>query len=166
VSNPPVVCDTSVLLYLGRIGQFDLLPAIFASICVPESVVLELDMGRLLRRDTVDPRSLAWATIVSVTQPMIDALPPNRLGTGERDTIAYAQAHHTHTFAVGLDDLQARQVAESIGLTVVGTLGVLVRAKRAGLIPAVEPLVDAVTAEGFRLGSGLYQAVLELAGEI
>ena len=53
-----VVCDTSILLYLGRIGHLDLLPALFAPIYIPEQVVLELDMGRLwLCRD------FTWPTI-------------------------------------------------------------------------------------------------------
>jgi len=54
-----IVCDTTVLLYLGRIGQSDLLPTLFSSVYVPEQVLLELDMGRLLHPDTINPRSLA-----------------------------------------------------------------------------------------------------------
>ena len=89
----PIVCDTTILLYLGRIGQIGLLPALFDPVWVPETVGLELDMGRLLRRDTVDPKALPWATLVSVSQTMIDALPPNRLGPGELAVIAFAYAH-------------------------------------------------------------------------
>ena len=62
----PIVCDTTVLLYPDRIGLLDLLPALFAPVYVPEQVLLELDMGRLSRRDTVNPRNLAWARRVSV----------------------------------------------------------------------------------------------------
>jgi len=130
---------------------------------IPEPVILELDMGRMLRSDTVNPRNLAWATPVSVTQAMIDALPPNRLGVGERAVIAYACAGDG--YAAGLDDLRARQLAESVGLKVVGTLGTLVRAKRAGLISAVQPLLDEVIFQGFRLNPELYRDVLALAGE-
>ena len=65
----------------------------------------------------------------------------------------------------GLDDFRARQLAEELGLNVVGTLGVLLRAKRSGLLPAVKPTMDDVVSQGFRLAPDLYQAVLELAGE-
>lgn len=161
--EPPIVCDTTVLLYLGRIGQIDLLPLLFDPIWVPESVVLELDMGRLLRRDTVDPRSLGWTTLVSVPQAMIDSLPANRLGRGEQEVIAQASAHQGAV--AGLDDLRARQLAESLGLTVAGTLGLLLRAKRAGMVPVVRPLVDAVVTQGFHVNPTLYRDILELAGE-
>ena len=164
MSKQPLVCDTTIPLYLGRVGQIDLLPALFAPVHVPEQVFLELDMGRVLRTDTINPRSLVWVELVSVSQALVDSLPPNRLGTGERAVIAYAQAHRG--YVAGMDDLQARQLAEAIGLKVTGTLGILLRAKQAGLIPAVKPLVDDVTAQGFRLSLELHREMLGLAGEI
>jgi len=159
----PIVCDTTVLLYPSRIGLLDLLPTLFASIYVPEQVMLELDMGRLFRQDTVNPRNLPWAKPVSVPQAMIGDLPANRLGTGERAVIAYANVHHG--MIAGLDDRQARQLAESLGLEIVGTLGILLRAKQADLIPAVRPSLDAAIDQGFRVTSDLYQDVLRLAKE-
>lgn len=63
-----IVCDTTVLLYLGRIGHLELIPALFAPVHVPEQVVLELDMGRLTRSDTVDPRDVGWASVVPVSR--------------------------------------------------------------------------------------------------
>ena len=54
MTERPIVCDTTVLLYPGRVGLLDVLPALFASVCVPEQVLLELDMGRLSRSDTVE----------------------------------------------------------------------------------------------------------------
>jgi predicted nucleic acid-binding protein len=163
VSKQPLVCDTTIPLYLGRIGQIDLLPALFAPVYIPEQVCLELDMGRVLRADTVNPRSLVWAELVSVSQVLIDSLPPNRLGTGERAVIAYAQANRG--YVAGMDDSRARQLAEAIGLKVTGTLGILLRAKQAGLISTVRPLVDDITAQGFHLSPELHRDVLELAGE-
>jgi len=66
---------------------------------------------------------------------------------------------------VGLDDLQARRLAEELGLTVIGTLGILLRAKQAALLPTVRPLIHALIALGFHLAPDLYQTVLDLAGE-
>ena len=163
MSRSPLVCDTTVLLYLGRIGCAHLIPALFAPVYVLELVVLELDMGRLWRPDTFNPREWAWIQVVSVSQDAINALPPNRLGPGERSVIAYARSQYG--CVAGLDDLQARRLAEELGLAVVGTLGILLRARRAGLILSVRPLLDALIAEGFRIDADLYQEVLNLAGE-
>lgn len=160
----PIVCDTTLWLYLGRIRRIELLPGLFAPIYVPETVLLELDMGRLLRADTLDPRTLTWAIPVNVTRNDLALLPSNRLGTGERVTIAYAYAHQV--IMAGLDDLRARQLAELLGLHVIGTPGVLLRAKRAGLLRVVRPELDALVLQGFRLSSDLYSEVLELAEEV
>lgn len=63
------------------------------------------------------------------------------------------------TTVAGLDDLQARIFAESLGLIVAGTLGVILKAKHAGLISTVKPLLDALIPQGFRIGPELYQDV-------
>jgi predicted nucleic acid-binding protein len=162
MTEHPIVCDTTILLYLGRVGRADLLPTLFSPVYVPEEVLLELDMGRRSRRDTVNPRDFAWATTVAVSQDELGALPPNRLGPGEQAVISYA-LHQGYT--AGLDDLQAHLLAESLNITVVGTLGILLRAKQKGLISTVRPLMDAVIAQGFLLDLNLYQDVLRLANE-
>ena len=88
-----LVCDTSLLLYLGRMENENLLHALFEKVYVTEQVALELDAGRLLRSDTINPRLFDWITLVSISQEKIDTLPPNRFGIGEQSVIAYAKIH-------------------------------------------------------------------------
>jgi hypothetical protein len=116
-----------------------------------------------MRQDTLDPRALDWAVIVSVAGPDLEALPPNSLGIGERAVIAYGRANPA--VWAGLDDRQARDLAEDLGLDVVGTLGVLLRAKQAALISAMRPFLEALRAVGFRMGDTLYAEALQLAAE-
>lgn len=66
---------------------------------------------------------------------------------------------------VVLDDALARRVAETVGLPLTGTLGLLLDARRAGLIQALGPLLDQLQALKFRVASHTRAAVLELAGE-
>ena len=158
-----LVCDTTVLLYLERIGQTRLLPLLFEAVRVPEPVLVELDMGRLIRTDTIDPRKIAWMQIVRVSDQELLNLPPNRLGTGERAAIAHAKT--LKRGKVGLDDRQAREMAASLHVKVIGTLGILLLAKRHDLIPSLRPCLDALQCEGFRMNSQLVQEALQLAGE-
>lgn len=53
-----------------------------------------------------------------------------------------------------------------MGLNVTGTFGVLLRAKREGIIDSVRELVDAIMADGFHASEGLRKLVLEKAGEL
>lgn len=163
MSKTPLICNTSPLLYLGRIGHLHVVSSLFEPVYVPEQVALELDAGRLLRRDTVDPRQFAGTRLVTIPQVEIDALPSNWLGLGEQAVIAYARKHPDVTAA--LDDLQARLLAQSLGLVVVGIVGILLRAKQAGLVSAVSPLLESLHQEGFHLHANLYAEALRLAKE-
>src|SRR2546425_2173190 len=161
--GPAIVSNTSPLLYLGRIGQLGLLPHLFSQVCVPEQVALELDAGRLIRSDTPDPRQLPWAKVVSVTAAMTVALPANILGLGERATIAYAVANGN--MMVALDDRRARLLAQQLGVPVVGLVGILLKAKKAGVLPVVKPHLDVARTYGFRLHPATYAQAPHLAGE-
>ena len=63
------------------------------------------------------------------------------------------------------DDLEARRVAAAEGIRVVGTLGLLVRGKRAGFLDAVGPILNAMLALGLRVSPDLIEETLTLAGE-
>ncbi len=163
MNKSAIVCDTSVLLYLGRINHAYLLPALFETIAVPESVMLELDVGRLQRPDTMDPRNLEWVIPVKITPSEINTLPSNRLGRGERTVIAYAHAYKA--CIAGLDDLQARLFAEGLGVKVIGTIGILIKAKLTGVVPSIRELLQSLQQEGFHLSAELYKEALHLVGE-
>lgn len=63
------------------------------------------------------------------------------------------------------DDLPARRLAKTLGLSIVGTAGLALLAKRKGLVPLVRPVLDALRAKGFRLRQDVYEEILETSGE-
>lgn len=158
-----IICDTSVWLYLGRVGQIDLLRQLYPTVYTTETVCWELDNGRLSRADTPDPRLFSWIRIVQPEPQELNDLPANRLGPGERSVLAYAHRHQLQV--VGLDDRQARNMAQRLGLSVTGTLGVLLRAKEAGLIPTIRPMLRSIQDEGFHVSEELLKFMLQRAGE-
>ncbi|GAC1299772.1 MAG: hypothetical protein NVSMB1_26410 [Polyangiales bacterium] len=85
------------------------------------------------------------------------------LGPGERAAIALARSRRSGLLL--LDDGLARRHARLLGLTISGTLGVLLRAKQAGLLPSVGPKVAELERLGFRLAVSTRDAVLRLAEE-
>jgi len=64
-----------------------------------------------------------------------------------------------------LDDALARQYARMLNLRLTGTLGVLLKAKKAGLLPALAPVLERLQPLRFRIDPETRQAVLRLAGE-
>ena len=148
--SEPAVTDSTCLIALEQVGHLDLLPALFDPIHAPPAV--ERECGGVPRWITV--ATPADSTLVTALEMTID--------DGEAETIALALEHH---WRVILDDLQARAVAEQMGLTLIGTVGILVRAKRAGLLGEVGPVLQDLGNSGFYLSEPLTREVLFLAGE-
>lgn len=79
------------------------------------------------------------------------------LGRGEEEVIALALELGAEYVVV--DDLAARRSAQELGVRVIGTVGVLVAAKRRGAISSVLPLLGSLREEGFRLSDEVLDAV-------
>jgi predicted nucleic acid-binding protein len=103
-----------------------------------------------------------WIQVVpdpSIPKPIVDW----GLDADESAVLALA-LEHPGSQAI-LDDLAARRCAGSLGIATQGTLGLMLVAKRLGLIPEVRPLIDAVRRAGFYVSDRLVQRVLRAAGE-
>ncbi len=158
-----IICDATVWLYLGLLSQVDLLNRLYDRVITTETVCRELDAGRLNRQNILDPRHLPWVTLVEAEAQSIAALPENRLGPGEQSILAYALDHHIPI--VGLDDRQAREFAGRLGLHVIGTVGLLLKARRDGLLMSLRPLLTQLRQEGFYLSESLEEFALRQANE-
>ncbi len=145
-----VVADSACLIALERIDALDILPALFREVLIPPAVGCEFGVG------------CSWLKIHSpADRRIIDSL-KLLVDDGEAEAIALASELAA---VVILDDRQARRVARDLGLRILGTLGCLLRAKQAGVIPAVGPTLDAIEREGFYLTEDLKAETLRLAGE-
>ena len=82
---------------------------------------------------------------------------------GEASAIALALETADNT--VILDDWKARKLAERLGLSVTGTLGVIIRAKNTGLIQSIKPYLERIRETNFRISEELEQIALKEANE-
>lgn len=85
--------------------------------------------------------------------------------TGDLQLVRQAALLRRGGDLVLVDDLKWRQAARRLGLSVKGTLGVLVDAKRSGLFDAVGPLLRSLQESGFRISPEVSVEVLLTAGE-
>jgi uncharacterized protein len=159
LSRRIVVSDAGPLISLGRLDLLSVLPALFASVQVPEQVLREC----AARPNNADAARITIAMQTGWVLPCgMQAVEPSPLGRGERAAIARALS-----IGAGLltDDHAARVHAQSLQLAVTGTLGVLIRAKRAGLLASVAPQIELLRASGQRFGKDVVGLVLAAAGE-
>ncbi|MFT5241506.1 MAG: putative nucleic acid-binding protein [Kiritimatiellia bacterium] len=156
------ICDTSPLQYLHQLRLLHVLRELFGGIIIPPAVVEELAEGKRRGIDLPDIGVLDW---VSVREPRsIAALPlASNLGAGEAEVLMLAL--ESDDAIVIIDDLLARGTASALDVQVKGTLGILLDAKRRGLIEAVKPHLDRLQELNFRLAPQTRVAVLDLADE-
>jgi predicted nucleic acid-binding protein len=150
-----VVSNSSPLIALAGIQRLDLLPAIFESVLIPPAVAREISPSI--------PALMPWLRIQAPSVLPPGPLLRRRLGAGEREALALAIELGADWII--LDDLPARRSAEAAGLNVIGTLGMLVAAKRAFLLQAIRPELDALVRTSFFLSPQLYDELLRLADE-
>ncbi len=157
-----VVSDAGPLIYLGAVGHLSILRALFDRVVVPEAVWHEVVVVGADRPGAAATRAATWIQVMHADARAVLPL-RDRLDPGEAEAIVLASAVHADLLLI--DDQAGREMAAELGLTIVGTLGVLVRAKRSGLLPAVRPIIEAIVALGFRATPDLIERVATLAGE-
>ncbi len=158
---PEVFANTTPLQYLHRLGRLDWLRDFYGRVVVPEPVAAELAAGLQLGANVPDVRAISWIEVRAV--PEADEAFPNFIHRGEAAVMTFARS--SGDALILMDDGLARIHARRLGLRLTGTLGVILRAKREGLIPAVEPMLRQLQSEGFRMAPATFAKVLRLAGE-
>jgi len=156
------ICDTTPIQYLYQLGLLDLLREFFGRITLPEAVAAELAEGRRIGVALPQADNLEWVDVRSVSVPSLLRLARD-LGPGESEVLALALERPGSCIIT--DDRLARELARRLRIPLTGTLGLLLRAKKAVLVSSVAPLIDRLDALGFRLDPQTRAGVLELAGE-
>ncbi|MBM4350123.1 MAG: DUF3368 domain-containing protein [Deltaproteobacteria bacterium] len=140
----PTVIDTSSLIALEKINLLQILCKIYKEVVIPESVIKEF--GNL---------SLPCLSIRKVESNLLKLLITDlNLGKGEAEAIALASQKG---LKVIIDDSKARKVAENMGLKLTGTIGVLLRAERLGLIDSAQEKVKELREKGFYVSEELLE---------
>jgi uncharacterized protein len=151
-----VVSDSSPVTSLLQIGEGDLLAALFGRVIIPRSVRAELLRFHSSLPDYLEPRDVQ-------DQQTADALARD-LDRGEAEAIVLAK--EAGADYILMDEKRGRAAAELRGLTVIGLLGVLLMAKKAGHVHAVGALIAELKSKaGFFVSEAVERIILAAAGE-
>lgn len=158
----PVISNNSPLVGLLGIDLLFLLQELYTEVWIPRKVEQEfLKKEPIVRRKVLE--NAPWIKTVDLMDPQT-AEAYVGLDEGEAEALALAIEHDARLIL--LDEKKGRRRAKEIGLTVEGTLGVLLEAKTEGLIVAIKPLLIQLRANGMRMSDLLINRVLQEAGEI
>ena len=158
-----IVSDTTPISELAKVDHLNLLPKLFGKVVIPQGVFDELQVGEHPAAQLV--QNLSWLEVVTVdNQQLVRELQQSfKLDLGESEAIALAEEISASQLLI--DERAARKVAMAQKLPLIGTVGILLLAKRRGLLDSVKDVLDEMQEQGMRISDRLYVQVLTLAQE-
>lgn len=149
------VINAGPLIALSLIGRLDLLPSLFREFWIPEAVFHEVTVAGLDRPGAAELTDAVWQARIQPT-PESDPLLVAELDPGEAAVISLARAH-SPCWAV-IDEKRGRRIAHQIyRLPVKGTAGLLVQAKRQGLLKDLRVTLMDLRREGYFLSDAVIE---------
>ena len=154
-----VLSNTTPLIALAGINSLELLHQLYGSIIIPSAVKAEL-IGEPEKSAVANS---SWIVIKHISQEERKRDFRARLHTGEVEVMILAEEMCADL--VIMDDYAAKKTAKFMGMKTTGTLGILIQAKKQGLIQEVKPLMESLIAQGLYVSEKIQRLVLREAEE-
>ena len=157
-----VVVNASPLICLFKGGFEELFPALFKDVAVPEAVIKEV-----MAKGTVD---FAAQTLISqswISRVGDVAIDPRvaswDLGAGESAVLSFTLKNPK--YCAIMDDREARRCAMVLQCHYIGTLGIIVLAKKRGMIRSVRETLGKIQNAGLWISETLVNEICRKLGE-
>ena len=164
MSAPLLVADSGPLIALARLDLLAVPARLFGELLVTATVWREVTREPRAADHAALSAAFDGGLLIVVDDPthIPAALAEAQLDDGERSALALALLRNA---VVLVDERRGRACAAGLGLSVLGTLGLLIRAREQGLVDRVRPLADALLASGYFLARPLVDRALASIGE-
>lgn len=147
-----IIADTSCLIILSKIGELAILRKLYGEILITKTI--QKEFGKKLPK---------WINIAGIHDIERQKILELQVDEGEASAITLALEYPDSTLI--LDDLKARKVAERLGINYTGTIGVIIKAKRGGIIPSVKNILNKIKKTNFRISEDIEKAAIRAANE-
>lgn len=156
------VVNASPFIFLSRGNRLDLLHDICGRILIPQAVADEILLN--------GPTDISAQTLMNDNRFEVKPSPPiphaiARWGLGHGESSVLALAYLTPRLLVVIDDLAGRRCALTLGMRVRGTLGIVLLAKRRGIIPSARSVMEELIGSGLYLSAAILDEALKRVGE-
>ncbi len=147
-----ILSDTSCLILLEKIGELELLNKVFGEILITQEIADEYGL-----------KLPEWISIQNSANKNYQKILEASVDKGEASAIALAV--ELVDCLLIIDDLKGRNLAETLGIKITGTLGVILEAKLSGKIDSVKPLLAKIKQTDFHFSEELEKKILAKANE-
>ncbi len=147
-----ILSDTSCLIILSRIQQLDLLQKLFGNVIITKQVADEY-------KDSLP----AWIDVVELDNTKVFDFLSHQLDIGESSSIAKALEYEDALLII--DEAKGRKISKNFNINIIGTIGVIVKAKKLGLIPLARPIIEQLIYNGFRISDEFLDIIFSTLNE-
>jgi predicted nucleic acid-binding protein len=147
-----ILSDTSCLIILSRIHQLDLLQKLFGNVIITKQVADEY-------KDSLP----AWIDVVELDNTKVFDFLSHQLDIGESSSIAMALEYEDALLII--DEAKSRKISKNFNINIIGTIGVIIKAKKQGIIPQARPIIDQLIFSGFRISDEFLDIIFSTLNE-
>lgn len=159
-----VISDTTPIISLLKINRIELLRELFGDVLIPESVFFELTANPVFQEEIEIIKNCSFIKHVAVDNQL--AVTEIRYSTGldlgESEAIVFARDNNVDLLL--MDEVKGRRIAAEMGLSISGTIGVLIAAYNAGMLTKTEIMncADILRSNNRHISAKLYKQLLEI----
>jgi len=152
-----IIGDSSALVALAVVNQLGLLEKLYDKLYIPQAVFDEVTQVGKPQSDKLRQFLQSRVKRVDLTLTQLG------LGLGELEAITLYKELDADVLLI--DDNRAKKYASLNGVKVIGSLGVLIKAKEEGHIEKVKTFLDELQKSEVYISHKLIEKVLEICGE-
>jgi predicted nucleic acid-binding protein len=154
-----LIADSSALITLSIIKKLEILEKLFGDVFIPQAVFNEIT--KVNKRESPELKEYCQNRIKTISTNINFNI---SLGIGESEAIILYKEMEANFFLC--DDKKAKKFAKSFNINVIGSLGVLLKAKETGYVTKIKPLVEILKQSNIFIDDKIYRLVLAKAKEL
>lgn len=160
-----VIADTTPIISFIKMSLLHILETMYGEIIIPEAVYDELICNPSMSHEAEIVKECSFLKMKKVENEFAVKIlrVQMNLDAGESEAIVLAESLKADVLLI--DEKKARNIARKMNVNIVGTLGILLEAKRQKYILELKPYLDTLLDQNIRIGTQLYNEILELAEE-
>jgi hypothetical protein len=158
-----VISNSLPIIHLAKIGKLNLLRDYFRTSTVPGAVFQECLAEGKNRKEVEVIKNAEWIKVLEVKDKKLVKLLQSSLDDGESEAIALSL--EIGADLILLDDSDAREKARLYGLSITGTIGILLRAKKDKKITSLKESLLKLRGTGFWINKSLETKLLKASRE-
>jgi len=161
-----IIADAGPLIGFARIDKLDIIRQLYNTVFIPQKVFDEITVaGNKPGAKTISKAvTSGWIKIVKVKQKKLSDKLKELVDLGEAEAIQLFLEQNADFLLI--DDKKGRNVARKFGVKIIGTGGILLKAKKEGILNQVTFTLKDLSRVGYRISPVLCKKILELAEEI